>query len=69
MTQTTETKFDLVSAIIEFESGQLDEDGVIQLFQNLVDTGLAWTLQGTYGRTALALISAGLVNAPEEARV
>ena len=54
---------DITSNIIAFESGELDQDGVIELFQKLVDSGLAWSLQGSYGRTAQALIQAGLVTA------
>lgn len=52
---------DLTSNIIAYENGELDEDGVVDLFQHLVDTGLAWTLQGHYGRTASHLIGCGLV--------
>jgi hypothetical protein len=58
-----ERGFDLTSSIIAFEDGELDEDEVIALFQHLVTTGLAWQLQGSYGRTAAALIEAGLVTA------
>lgn len=56
-------KFDprcLVGAIIDYESGNLDENGIISLFQYLIDSGLAWTLQGHYGRTAQALIDEGI---------
>jgi hypothetical protein len=59
--QTTEQKpFDCVSAIIAFEQGELDETETIELFQHLIDTGLAWTLQGFYGRTAASLIQDGV---------
>jgi hypothetical protein len=55
-------EFDLVGQIIAFESGSLDDSAVIRLFQHLVDTGLAWSLQGSYGRAARRLIAAGLVH-------
>jgi hypothetical protein len=45
-----------VNLIIEFEGGELDDIDTIDLFQYLIDTGLAWSLQGSYGRTANALI-------------
>lgn len=54
-------EYNLIGNIIAFESGCLDDDAVIRLFQHLVDTGTAWTLQGSYGRTAERLINAGLV--------
>jgi hypothetical protein len=56
--------FDVVGNIMAFEDGELDDDEVIALFQHLVTTGMAWQLQGSYGRTAVALIEAGLVTAP-----
>ncbi len=52
-------KYDVVGAIMAFESGQLGQEGTIRLFQFLIDTGQAWTLQGSYGRAAEALIRAG----------
>jgi len=58
---TTETPFPLVTEIIEYESGDISEERFLALFQYLVDTGLAWTLQGHYGRTAAALIEGGLI--------
>jgi hypothetical protein len=57
---------DVVGKIIEFESGEMDEEQVIELFQELVDTGMAWQLQGSYGRAAADLIEAGLVTVPGE---
>jgi hypothetical protein len=60
-TLNADGKFDLTTRIIAFETGETTEEEVIELFQYLVDTGLAWSLQGTYGRTAEALIEAGLI--------
>ena len=54
---------DQIDAIIAWENGGLDEEGTIELFQNLVNSGLTWQLQGCYGRTAAALIDAGLIAA------
>lgn len=53
--------FDTVGFIIAYEGGELTREEIIDGFQNLVDDGLAWQLQGHYGRTAQALIDAGLV--------
>jgi len=52
---------DMVGKIMDYEAGQLCDDAIIELFQELVDTGMAWQLQGSYGRTASALINAGYV--------
>jgi hypothetical protein len=55
------TTGNLLDAIMAFEQGSLDEESTISLFQHLVDTGMAWKLQGFYGRTAMDLIEAGAV--------
>ena len=52
---------ELTTKLIDYEAGQLSYEEGIQLFQELVDTGLAWRLQGQYGRTAKQLIEEGLV--------
>ena len=49
----------MLNQVIAYEQGELDEEGIIELFQELINSGLAWDLQGSYGRTAKALIDAG----------
>ena len=51
-----------IDELIRYEAGELDEEELIDLFQRLVDSGLVWTLQGHYGRTAKQLIEAGVIN-------
>ena len=38
-----------------------DEDRVIEAWQHLHNTGLAYTLQGRFGRTATSLLQAGII--------
>ena len=52
----------LVDKIIAFESGELNNEGILELFSELIKTGQAWSLQGCYGRTAQALIDKGLID-------
>jgi hypothetical protein len=53
---------DLVDKIIAYESGEMNDHDTIEFFAELVKSGMAWTLQGSYGRTAIALINAGYIN-------
>lgn len=55
---------DMLDKMIDWENGVLDEEGTRSLFQYLVDTGAAWTLHGTYGRTAMSLARAGIITLP-----
>lgn len=59
MAMQAKADFDLVGDIIAFESGDMSDKEAIAFFQKLIDSGLAWQLQGSYGRTAQALINAG----------
>jgi hypothetical protein len=52
----------MIDKILEYESGDLSFSQVVELFSELVKNGMAWTLQGNYGRTAKALIDAGYLN-------
>lgn len=51
----------LIDQIIAYEQGDLNEEAEVALFQELVDNGSAWTLQGSYGRRAQHLINLGLL--------
>jgi hypothetical protein len=44
-----------------YESAESEEQ-VIAAWQYLVDSGLAWRLQGWFGRTASDMIEQGLIN-------
>ena len=54
-----------VNKIIAYEQGQMEEAEVVQFFQDLIDSGLAWLLQGSYGRMARRLLDAGLCSPKE----
>lgn len=53
-----------IDAIIAYEQGELGQKETIRLFQALINDGLAWKLQGAYGRTAMSLVHAGLCTLP-----
>lgn len=57
----TTDNYDPFSDMMDFETGEISNERLIRLFQHLIDTGLAWKLQGFYGRTAQALIEQGLI--------
>lgn len=62
-------RFSVTDHILAFEAGELDETETIELFQHLIDTGLAWSLQGSYGRTAMRMLEAGYVTPPTKGRM
>lgn len=53
-----------IDRLMAFENDELEHGEVLELFQELVDTGLAWELQGFYGRTAAHLIEIGSIRPP-----
>lgn len=50
-----------VNLIIAFEQGEASLTETLDLFGDLTKTGVAWNLQGSYGRTADALIEDGVL--------
>ncbi len=57
----------LVGKIVAYEDGEMSAAQCVEFFQELVDTGLAWKLQGHYGRVATFLIEEGKLSPPEDA--
>lgn len=52
---------DEINKIMAYEQGKLNDVESVELFQDLLNSGLVWKLQGHYGRTATALIEAGYI--------
>ena len=56
---------DLDATLIAEGAQEADSDEqYIQAWQHLIDTGLAWSLQGFFGRTASVMIAEGLCYYP-----
>ena len=56
-------KSNLTDYIIRFEcEDDFTGEEQIELFSYLLKTGMAWKLQGFYGRTATAMIEAGYLD-------
>jgi len=48
-----------IDDIMKFEQGEMEDDEIIDFFQGMINSGVVWTLQGFYGRTAAQLIEGG----------
>ena len=48
--------------MMAYESGELNDAETINFFADLVKTKMAWSLQGSYGRMASAMIDAGFIS-------
>jgi len=51
-----------VGDIMKYEQGEMDVEETIVFFGQLVESGMAWKLQGSYGRTAMSLIKQGIID-------
>ena len=49
--------------IMKYEQSDVTEDEVFAGFQAMIDDGTVWSLQGSYGRSAMRLIDAGYCHA------
>lgn len=58
---------DHLDDILLVEGGEASQEEFVAAFQRLVDSGMAWQLQGWYERTAQNLIDAGLVTMTQDA--
>lgn len=52
----------LSERIISYELGEGDANDTLNLFADLVRTGMVWGLQGHYGRTAQYLMDKGYLD-------
>lgn len=52
--------------LIRYENDEMTSEEEVVFFQMLIDTGMAWTLQGHYGRTAEHFIKEGLCHPKTE---
>jgi fructose-bisphosphate aldolase class 1 len=52
-------------AIMLLEGGDATEEQAIAAMQSLIDSGIVWQLQGSYGRAAQNMIDAGHCTAKE----
>tara|TARA_B100000131_G_scaffold135828_1_gene132437 strand:+ start:381 stop:575 length:195 start_codon:yes stop_codon:yes gene_type:complete len=59
-------KLDITNKIIEFENGDLPNEEVYALFQFLLDSGMIYSLQGSYQRMAEELLLAGKIEMPSK---
>jgi len=58
------TNYEAVSIAEGFCDYTQTEAKQVEAWQHLIDTGLAWTLQGWFGRAAQSLIKQGVCFAP-----
>lgn len=62
MTMSNYDAVGIVEGFVEADS----EEQIIEAWQHLIDTGMAWSLQGWFGRTAMQLMEEGICTPPKE---
>ena len=56
----------VVDKIIAYESGEMNEEEIVEFFQELLDRRLINSLQGSYQRTAALLLELGHIDLREQ---
>jgi len=56
------TEKNRINYIMGYECGDLNDKETLELFSHLIKNGMAWNLQGNYGRTANQLIIHDYIN-------
>jgi hypothetical protein len=60
--ETEKEPRDILSQIMDYECGMMDDEETLSFFSELIFSGMAWTLQGSYGRIARTLIDLGYIS-------
>ena len=55
-----------IDKIMDYESGEMTQDEMIEMFAEMIKDGSVWSLQGHYGRTAKSLIENGIISTDGE---
>ena len=55
-----------VDDFMRYEPDQMSHEEEVAFMQRLINNGMAWSLQGHYGRTAQHFISMGLCTRPPD---
>ena len=53
---------DSIDVLIAYEQGLLSDYATINMFAELIRSGICWQLQGHYGRTAKSLIDNSIIS-------
>ena len=61
-----EKKLISIDKIMDYESGEMTQDEMIEMFAEMIKDGSVWSLQGHYGRTAKSLIENGIISTDGE---